>query len=68
MKRCIGRVGEPHADTAIEAVGGVPYGTTKRCTGWGNRKRTTPLRPSVELPMEPRNIVLGGGTTCGHRH
>eukprot|EP00959_Pyramimonas_sp_CCMP1952_P264917 5539436-Pyramimonas_sp.AAC.1 len=26
---------------------------TKRCIGWGNRKSTQPLRPSVELHMGP---------------
>eukprot|EP00959_Pyramimonas_sp_CCMP1952_P397508 8329422-Pyramimonas_sp.AAC.1 len=27
--------------------------------------RTLPLEPSVELPMGPRNAVLGGGDACG---
>ena len=27
--------------------------------------RAPPLEPSVELPMGPRNAVLGGGDACG---
>ena len=27
---------------------------------------TRPLGPSVELPMGPRNAVLGGRGACGH--
>eukprot|EP00959_Pyramimonas_sp_CCMP1952_P259560 5427045-Pyramimonas_sp.AAC.1 len=27
-----------------------------------------PLEPSVELPMGPRNVVLGGGDACGPCH
>merc|ERR1712091_640988 len=61
-------VGETHADTPTEAFGGAPYGATKRCPGWGRRMRTPPLGPSVELPMGPRNAVLGGGDACGHPH
>ena len=30
--------------------------------------RTAPLGPSVELPLGPRNAVLGGGDACGLRH
>jgi len=61
-------VWESHADTAIGAFGGAPYGATKRCTGWGNRMRTLLLGPSVELLVGPRKAVLGGGTACGHCH
>eukprot|EP00959_Pyramimonas_sp_CCMP1952_P217239 4543451-Pyramimonas_sp.AAC.1 len=51
------------------AFSGAPYGATKRCPGWGNRRmRTPPLGPSVERPMWPRNAALGGGTACGHPH
>eukprot|EP00959_Pyramimonas_sp_CCMP1952_P400086 8382656-Pyramimonas_sp.AAC.1 len=30
--------------------------------------RTAPLRPSVELPIGPRSVILGGGGACEHRH
>eukprot|EP00959_Pyramimonas_sp_CCMP1952_P443412 9283192-Pyramimonas_sp.AAC.1 len=30
--------------------------------------RTQSLGPSVELPMEPRRVVLGGGNACECRH
>eukprot|EP00959_Pyramimonas_sp_CCMP1952_P379355 7946454-Pyramimonas_sp.AAC.1 len=33
----------------------------------GRRMRTPPLGPSVELPMGPRNAVVGGGDACEHR-
>eukprot|EP00959_Pyramimonas_sp_CCMP1952_P374484 7842649-Pyramimonas_sp.AAC.1 len=35
---------------------------------WWNRMRTAPRRPSVELPMGPRNAVLDEGDACGLRH
>eukprot|EP00959_Pyramimonas_sp_CCMP1952_P258634 5406526-Pyramimonas_sp.AAC.1 len=49
-----------------------PYGATKRVRGvpkWrGGGMRTMPLRPSVELPMGPRNVSgvcqSGGGAAC----
>eukprot|EP00959_Pyramimonas_sp_CCMP1952_P353527 7406876-Pyramimonas_sp.AAC.1 len=47
--------GEPHADCATGTCGGAPSGATKRCTVRGNRMRTAPLGPSVELPMGLRN-------------
>eukprot|EP00959_Pyramimonas_sp_CCMP1952_P280486 5863022-Pyramimonas_sp.AAC.1 len=50
------------------AFGGAPYGATTRCIMWGRRMRTPPLGPSVELPMGPRNTVVGGGDACEHRH
>eukprot|EP00959_Pyramimonas_sp_CCMP1952_P136281 2851626-Pyramimonas_sp.AAC.1 len=49
-------VGEAHADGAIGAFGGDPYGATKRCSGLGRRKRTVPLVPSVAPPMRPRSV------------
>eukprot|EP00959_Pyramimonas_sp_CCMP1952_P020218 426676-Pyramimonas_sp.AAC.1 len=30
--------------------------------------RSAPLGQSVELPMDPRSAVLGGGDACGLRH
>ena len=30
--------------------------------------RVPPLGPSVELPMGPRNAVLGAGDACEFRH
>eukprot|EP00959_Pyramimonas_sp_CCMP1952_P452015 9463970-Pyramimonas_sp.AAC.1 len=30
--------------------------------------RAAPLGPSVELPLEPRSAVLGGGDACELRH
>eukprot|EP00959_Pyramimonas_sp_CCMP1952_P406591 8521785-Pyramimonas_sp.AAC.1 len=30
--------------------------------------RTATLGPSVEVPLEPRNAVLGGGDACELRH
>eukprot|EP00959_Pyramimonas_sp_CCMP1952_P212060 4437923-Pyramimonas_sp.AAC.1 len=30
--------------------------------------RTSPLGPSVELPMGPRSAVLTGGNACEQRH
>ena len=53
-----------HAGTPTGAFGGAPYGATKRCAGCGGRMRAPPLGPSVELPMGPRNAVLGGGDAC----
>eukprot|EP00959_Pyramimonas_sp_CCMP1952_P359691 7531530-Pyramimonas_sp.AAC.1 len=71
-KRCTGWAKMPswafgtHADGSTETVGGAPYGATKRCTGWlkmpigcVGRVRTVPLGISVELPLRPRNVVLG---------
>eukprot|EP00959_Pyramimonas_sp_CCMP1952_P144880 3032752-Pyramimonas_sp.AAC.1 len=36
--------------------------------GRGRRMRTAPVEVSVELPMGPRNAVLGGGDACELRH
>eukprot|EP00959_Pyramimonas_sp_CCMP1952_P176998 3699442-Pyramimonas_sp.AAC.1 len=30
-------VGETHVGTATVALGGAPYGATKRCAGWAKR-------------------------------
>eukprot|EP00959_Pyramimonas_sp_CCMP1952_P246723 5156652-Pyramimonas_sp.AAC.1 len=35
--------------------------------GERRRMRTPRLGPSVELPMGPRNVALGGGNACEHR-
>eukprot|EP00959_Pyramimonas_sp_CCMP1952_P363222 7606307-Pyramimonas_sp.AAC.1 len=59
---------ETHPDCATETRGEAPYVATKRCTGCGRRMRAAPLGPSVELPMGPRNAVLGGGDACGLRY
>ena len=52
---------ETHASSATGTFGGAPYGATKRCPGRKRRMRVPPLGPSVELPMGPRNAVLGAG-------
>ena len=48
-----------HANFPIGALGGAPFGATKRVRGvpkWGGgAMRTFPLGPSVELPMGPRS-------------
>eukprot|EP00959_Pyramimonas_sp_CCMP1952_P456975 9474059-Pyramimonas_sp.AAC.1 len=49
-----------HVITATGAFGRAPYGATKRCTGWRRHMWSQPLGPSVELPMGPQNVVLGG--------
>eukprot|EP00959_Pyramimonas_sp_CCMP1952_P008014 167766-Pyramimonas_sp.AAC.1 len=54
-----------HACGNIGAVGEAPYGATKSCTGWWGRMRAVALRPSLKLPVGPRNAVLGGGTHAG---
>eukprot|EP00959_Pyramimonas_sp_CCMP1952_P371023 7770276-Pyramimonas_sp.AAC.1 len=56
--------GETHASTATRAFGAAPHETTKRCAGWGERMRTPPLGPSLELPLGPRTAALGGGDAC----
>eukprot|EP00959_Pyramimonas_sp_CCMP1952_P251713 5259252-Pyramimonas_sp.AAC.1 len=60
-------VEETHANTATEAFGGALHGATKRCTERWGRMRTPAWKPSVELPLGPRNVVLGGGDACEHR-
>eukprot|EP00959_Pyramimonas_sp_CCMP1952_P007972 167043-Pyramimonas_sp.AAC.1 len=58
----------PHANFAIGAVGGIPYGTTKQVNGvpkfTRTRMRTLPLGPSAELPMGPQHgegcVEMGG--------
>eukprot|EP00959_Pyramimonas_sp_CCMP1952_P197872 4138189-Pyramimonas_sp.AAC.1 len=40
----------------------------KRGSGWGERMRTAPPGPSVELPVGPRSAVVGGRGACGLRH
>ena len=61
-----------HATPAIGAFGGAPYGATILVRGvqkWTrSRMRTRPLGPSVELPMGPRSVVLGGGDACERGH
>eukprot|EP00959_Pyramimonas_sp_CCMP1952_P383514 8036698-Pyramimonas_sp.AAC.1 len=53
--------GETHVDFANGAFGGAPYRATKRCTGWGGRIWTVPLRPSVELFIGSRQRCAGWG-------
>ena len=49
-----------HANAAIWAFGGAPYGATKRVRGVpkgaGGRMRALQLGPSLEIPMGPRNV------------
>eukprot|EP00959_Pyramimonas_sp_CCMP1952_P166098 3471473-Pyramimonas_sp.AAC.2 len=47
------------------AFGGTPSGATKRCPRLGVRMRAVALGPSVDLPVGPRNSMLGGGGACG---
>eukprot|EP00959_Pyramimonas_sp_CCMP1952_P146356 3063841-Pyramimonas_sp.AAC.1 len=51
----------------IGALGGAPYGATKRRTGCGGRMWPPPLRPQAELPIGPRSAVLGVADACGVR-
>ena len=58
---CAEMGGGDAAAAATEALGGAPFGATKRVRGvlklGGDAMRTLPpLGPSVELPMEPRNV------------
>eukprot|EP00959_Pyramimonas_sp_CCMP1952_P100669 2105836-Pyramimonas_sp.AAC.1 len=53
-----------HVDFATGAFGGAPFGATKRCTCWGGRMRTVPLRPPMNLLMRQQSSVLGGGDAC----
>eukprot|EP00959_Pyramimonas_sp_CCMP1952_P416661 8729458-Pyramimonas_sp.AAC.1 len=39
---CVGRT---HANVATGAFGGASHRATRRCTRWGGRMRTSPLRP-----------------------
>ena len=52
--------GRTHANCAIGALGGAPYGATKRVRGVPKRgvahMRAVPLGPWVELPMGPRAV------------
>eukprot|EP00959_Pyramimonas_sp_CCMP1952_P228079 4769244-Pyramimonas_sp.AAC.1 len=59
-KRCTGFQGHPDGPTG--GFSGAPNGATKRCTGWVTmpNSRAVPLEGSVELPVGPRNAVLGG--------
>merc|ERR1712147_225645 len=57
-----------HAGGSTGAFGGAPYGATKPCTGRSGRMRAAALGPSVELPMGPRNPVLGVRDACGRQH
>eukprot|EP00959_Pyramimonas_sp_CCMP1952_P204476 4275940-Pyramimonas_sp.AAC.1 len=42
--------GEPHASAAIGALGGAPYGATKRCPGWGGPHPSTATRAFGGIP------------------
>eukprot|EP00959_Pyramimonas_sp_CCMP1952_P231113 4831206-Pyramimonas_sp.AAC.1 len=53
-------VGDPHAVCATGTFGGAPSGATRRCTGRGNRMRTAPLGPSVELPWCHETLYWAG--------
>eukprot|EP00959_Pyramimonas_sp_CCMP1952_P231837 4845316-Pyramimonas_sp.AAC.1 len=57
---CAAIGGEPHAHFIIGAFDVAPLGTTKcvrRVPQWvGNRMRTLPSRPSVQLPMGSRDV------------
>eukprot|EP00959_Pyramimonas_sp_CCMP1952_P212173 4439899-Pyramimonas_sp.AAC.1 len=57
-----------HAGNLTGTFAGAPCGATKRCTGCGARMWAPPLGPSVELPLRPRNAVLGVADACGHPH
>eukprot|EP00959_Pyramimonas_sp_CCMP1952_P123889 2590057-Pyramimonas_sp.AAC.2 len=57
---CAETGGDQHANPAVWAFGGAPYGATNRVRGvptWaGNRMRALPLGPSVEPPMGPWHV------------